>query len=174
MTDRHEKAPKSAGVLRPSESLWDRLACRIAAETGVRPLPAPTQQWSEPAWEDVAPGISFKWLAVDVTNERLTLLVRVAPTAHYPVCLRRAIRELYILHGELWINGRKCYPGEYNRTEASDAHPRLWSEPGCTCLVIAVFSDVSLHRSNLRRRHAKPGRTRPTLRTIRRRRAPQK
>lgn len=173
MSDRYETRPISAGVLSPSESLWDRVARRISAETGVRPLPAPTQQWSEPEWEEVAPGISCKWLAVDVENERLSLLVRFAPAAHYPAWRQQAIEEFYLLHGELWVSDRKLCPGEYRDAEPGRARAHVWSEMGCTCVVIAVFSHVALRRSNLRGRRAKPGRTRPTLRTIRRPRAPE-
>ena len=148
MSDRHaaehEAEPGWAGLLCSSRSLWDRLAWRIAKETGLRPLPAPTQQWSEPQWEEVTAGTSCKWLAVDVENERLSLLVRIAPAVHFPQGMQQAVEELYLLHGELWINGRRCYPGEYNRREPGDAAPHLWSETGCTCFLIAVLSRIEL------------------------------
>lgn len=171
MSDRHETMPISAGVLRPSESLWDRVAHRISVETGVRPLPAPTQQWSEPDWEEVAPGISCKWLSVDVENERVSLLVRFAPAAHYPAYRQEAIEEFYLLHGELWVDGRKLCPGEFRRAKSGHARAHVWSETGCTCVVIALFSHVALRGANLRGRRAQPGRTHPMLRTIRRSRA---
>src|SRR4029079_12833567 len=44
-------------VLRPTTSLQGRLALRIAEETGKQPVPPPARQWSEPDWEQVAPGI---------------------------------------------------------------------------------------------------------------------
>src|SRR6185503_7012065 len=37
-------------VLRPSTSLVERLARRIAAETGDKPVVPPIQQWDEPKW----------------------------------------------------------------------------------------------------------------------------
>src|SRR6266436_4137535 len=43
-------------VLRPPTSLQGRLALRIAEETGKQPVPPPARQWSEPEWEQVAPG----------------------------------------------------------------------------------------------------------------------
>lgn len=152
MSDRHEAEPESAGLLCPPGSLWDRLACRIALGTGPRPVPAPTLQSSEPQWEEVTPGNSCKWLAVDYENERVSLLVRVAPALHFPQCMQEAIEELYLLHGELWINGRRFCPGEYNRREAGDAAPHLWSETGCTCFLIAVLSRIELSRSDGRAR----------------------
>src|ERR1700704_1542166 len=52
-------------VLRPTTSLQGRLALRIAEETGKQPVLPPTGQWSEPEWEQVAPGIECKLLATD-------------------------------------------------------------------------------------------------------------
>src|SRR5712671_6601749 len=73
-------------VLRPTTSLQRRLALRIAEETGeepVLPLPA-ARQWSEPEWEQVAPGIECKLLATDTEKHRVSMLVRLAPSASYP------------------------------------------------------------------------------------------
>src|SRR5690242_13477070 len=50
-------------VLRPTIALAERLARRIAAETGEPPVLPPAQRWSEPDWEEVAPGIECKLLA---------------------------------------------------------------------------------------------------------------
>src|SRR5438477_6291253 len=57
-------------VLRPTISLQARLARRIAEETGKKPVLPPArsgkQAWSEPEWEQVAPGIECKLLATDM------------------------------------------------------------------------------------------------------------
>src|SRR6516165_11083427 len=52
-------------VLRPTTSLQARLALRIAEETGKEPMLPPGLRWSEPEWEQVAPGIECKLLATD-------------------------------------------------------------------------------------------------------------
>ena len=52
-------------VLRPSPSLQERLAHRIAAETGGEPVCRRRGNGSEPEWEEVAPGIFCKLLATD-------------------------------------------------------------------------------------------------------------
>jgi anti-sigma factor RsiW len=71
-------------VLRPPTSLQGRLALRIAEETGKQPVPPPARQWSEPEWEQVAPGIECKLLAADTERHRVSMLVRLAPGASYP------------------------------------------------------------------------------------------
>jgi anti-sigma factor ChrR (cupin superfamily) len=129
-------------VLRPSASLWERLACRIAEETGAEPLLPATRQWSEPEWEDVAPGICCKLLATDTEKDRVSMLVRLAPDVDYPPHSHAGVEELHLLHGELWIDDRKLYPGDYNRAEPGSSDNRVWSETGCTCVLITSPRDV--------------------------------
>jgi anti-sigma factor ChrR (cupin superfamily) len=128
-------------VLRPSASLGERLAQRIAAETGGKPvLPAP-QRWVEPEWKEVAPGISCKLLATDTERDRVSMLVRLAPGVDYPPHSHAGLEELHLLHGELMIDDRKLYPGDYNRAEPGTVDNRVWSETGCTCVLITSTRD---------------------------------
>jgi anti-sigma factor ChrR (cupin superfamily) len=129
-------------VLRPSASLWERLSRRIADETGQQPLiPAPQRQ-PEPEWEEAAPGISCKLLATDTENDRVSMLVRLAPGTDYPPHRHAGIEELYLLHGELRIDDKKLYPGDYNRAEPGSTDRRVWSETGCTCVLLTSTRDV--------------------------------
>jgi anti-sigma factor ChrR (cupin superfamily) len=128
-------------VLRPSNSLWDRLVDRIA-DTERRPVPAPRPQWSEPEWEEAAPGIWCKLLASNAEQDRVTMLVRLAPGVAYPPHTHAGVEELHLLQGELWINDRKLYPGDHNRGEPGAFDRRVWSETGCTCVLITSPSDV--------------------------------
>jgi anti-sigma factor ChrR (cupin superfamily) len=129
-------------VLRPSSSLWGRLARRIADESGEEPVLPTTRQWSEPEWEEVAPGISCKLLATDTERNRVSMLVRLAPGVYYPPHEHAGVEELHLLHGELWIEDRKLHPGDYNRAEPGTADQRVWSETGCTCVLIASPLDM--------------------------------
>jgi anti-sigma factor ChrR (cupin superfamily) len=129
-------------VLRPAPSLRDRLARRIAAETGREPaLPAPRGS-AEAEWEDAAPGISCKLLATDTEHDRVSMLVRLAPGAAYPPHQHAGVEELYLLDGELMIDDRKLYPGDYNRAEPGTADQRVWSETGCTCVLLTSSRDI--------------------------------
>jgi anti-sigma factor ChrR (cupin superfamily) len=129
-------------VLSPSNSLWDPLTRRIAAESGQAPLLTPLQTDGEPDWDDVAPGISCKVLASDSVNHRISMLVRLAPGAAYPPHVHAGLEELHLLEGELWIEDRKLYPGDYNRGTAGTRDRRVWSETGCTCVLITSTRDV--------------------------------
>jgi anti-sigma factor ChrR (cupin superfamily) len=129
-------------VLRPAPSLQRRLARRIAADTDAEPMMPPARQWSEPQWEEVAPGIACKLLASDPDRGRVSMLVRLAPGAAYPPHTHAGVEELHLLDGELWIEDRKLYPGDYNRAEPGTADERVWSETGCTCVLITSLHDA--------------------------------
>lgn len=129
-------------VLRPSAFLQGRLARRLAAETGGEPVLPAAPQWSEPEWEEVAPGIFCKLLATDTEKNRVSMLVRLAPGVEYPPHIHAGVEELHLLDGELWIDERKLYAGDYSRAEPGTGDKRVWSETGCTCLLTTSTEDV--------------------------------
>jgi anti-sigma factor ChrR (cupin superfamily) len=129
-------------VLRPTTSLQERLSLRIAEETGKLPVPPPTRGWSEPEWEQVAPGIECKLLATDTERHRVSMLVRLAPGASYPAHTHAGVEELHLLDGELWIDERKLFPGDYNYGAPGAVDQRVWSETGCTCVLVTSTNDT--------------------------------
>jgi quercetin dioxygenase-like cupin family protein len=128
-------------VLRPPASLRRRLAVRIAEETGKQPV-LPPQQWSEPDWEKVAPGIECKLLATDAERHRVSMLVRLVPGASYPAHTHAGVEELHLLEGELWIDERKLFPGDYNYGAPGARDERVYSETGCTCVLVTSTTDT--------------------------------
>jgi len=131
-------------LLRPTTSLQARLALRIAAETGKQPVLPLAQQWSEPDWEVVASGIECKLLATDSERNRVSMLVRLAPGARYPAHIHAGVEELHLLDGELWIDDRKLYPGDYSCGAPGARDERVWSETGCACVLVTSTKDVLL------------------------------
>jgi anti-sigma factor ChrR (cupin superfamily) len=129
-------------VLRPTTSLQTRLALRIAEETGKPPVLPTALRWSEPEWEQVSPGIECKLLATDMERHRVSMLVRLAPGASYPGHTHVGVEELYLLHGELWIDERQHFPGDYCHAAPGTVDERVWSETGCTCVLITSTTDV--------------------------------
>ena len=129
-------------VLRPTTSLQMRLALRIADETGEQPVLPAARQWFEPEWEQVAPGIECKLLATDTERHRVSMLVRLAPGARYPAHTHADVEELHLLDGELWIDERKLFPGDYNYGAPGAGDERVWSETGCTCLLVTSTKDT--------------------------------
>jgi anti-sigma factor ChrR (cupin superfamily) len=125
-----------ADVLGPSQSLWPRVAARLAF-----PASEP-MRWKEPEWEDAAPGISVKLLATDARKHFVSMLVRLAPGTDYPPHTHAGVEELHLLQGELRIDARKLLPGDYNRAEPGSADKRVWSETGCMCVLMTSTKDA--------------------------------
>jgi len=128
-------------LLRSPHWLQRRLAMRIAAEAGTPPALPAAAQWREPDWTQVAPEISCKLLSTDAHTHRVGMLVRLAPGGRYPAHVHAGVEELHLLAGELWIDERKLYPGEYNHAEPGSADTLVWSGTGCTCVLITSAKD---------------------------------
>jgi anti-sigma factor ChrR (cupin superfamily) len=130
-------------ILRPTTPLWTRLSQRIGGDVAGDTAPEPEARWvDEPEWKQVAPGISCKLLATDAVTARVSMLVRLGPGVAYPPHSHAGLEELHLLDGELWIEDRKLLPGDYNRGEPGTGDNRVWSETGCTCVLITSFKDI--------------------------------
>jgi anti-sigma factor ChrR (cupin superfamily) len=129
-------------VLRPPAPLWDRLARRIEKEKGKELRAVVDDGWDEPEWKEAAPGLWYQLLSADARSTRVTLLVRLEPGVEYPPHVHGGLEELHLLDGELWIDDRKLHPGDYNRAEAGTGDKRVWSETGCTCVLITSDRDL--------------------------------
>ena len=129
-------------VLRPSASLWERLAERVGVDAKSTLESPPSERPVEPDWEEVAPGISVKLLATDTERDRVSMLVRLAPGVDYPPHRHAGVEELHLLHGELLIDDKKLYPGDFIRAEPGSVDHRVRSETGCTCVLVTSPSDI--------------------------------
>jgi hypothetical protein len=132
--------PDTDDVVQPSDALGGRLIWWLGMETG-RIFTAPAERESLSVWKEVAPGISCQLLSTDREHQRVSMLVRLAPGTDYPPHRHAGLEELHLLHGELMINDRKLFPGDYNRAEAGTVDTRVWSGTGCTCLLITSTRD---------------------------------
>jgi len=126
----------------PRPGIAARIAARIAEEARGVSIPPSVGPWSEPPWDDVAPGISCKLLATDTERHRVSMLVHLVPGGEYPAHTHAGTEELHLLEGELWIDERKLRPGDYNRAEAPTGDKRVWSETGCTCVLVTSTRDI--------------------------------
>jgi len=131
-----------AETFQPNASLWNRLATRIQNRATHAPAASSAGRLGEePDWKEVAPGLSCKILSVDAAHDRISMLVRLAPGTDYPPHTHGGVEELHLLDGELWIDDRRLYAGDYNRAERGTKDHRVWSETGCTCVLITSLQD---------------------------------
>jgi DNA-directed RNA polymerase specialized sigma24 family protein len=128
--------------MRPSAATRARVARRISREIGreIR-LPA-MRNFAEPDWRQVSPGIWCKVLATDEVRRRVSMLVRLAPGVMYPAHTHASAEEVHLLDGELWIDHRKLLAGEFCRAEPGTSDELVWSDIGCTGLLITSPDDV--------------------------------
>ena len=131
-------------VLRPPTSLWKRLSQRISDGSGAEPVLPPAGLPAKREWEEVADGIFCKLLSVDAATSRVTMLVRLAPGTDYPPHRHAGVEELHLLYGELLIDDKKLQAGEFIRAEAGSVDHRVWSETGCTCVLVTSTKDAIL------------------------------
>ena len=129
-------------VLRPAESLWGRLAQRIATETNTRPFVPPLKAPAKAEWQEAAPGIHVKILSRNAENDSVSILVRLDPGADYPGHTHAGIEELHLLHGILKVDDRTLHPGDFIHSEAGSVDHRVWSETGCTCFLVTSTKDA--------------------------------
>jgi putative transcriptional regulator len=129
-------------ALPPTGPLWERLASRLAKDTGQAVPTAFEDNWKEPKWKEGLPGLWYQVLSKDADAQRVTMLVRLEPGIAYPPHAHAGLEELYLLDGVLSIDDRKLHPGDYNRAEAGTGDERVWSATGCTCLLITSPHDV--------------------------------
>jgi hypothetical protein len=128
----------------PPASLWQRLALRIAEDTGGEPLMTPARMSIGPEWEGAAPGIDVKLLSINTATQQICILVRLAPGTDYPSHRHAGVEELYLLEGVLIIDDKTLYPGDYFRAEVGSVDHRVWSRTGCTCILLTSTQDEIL------------------------------
>ena len=131
-------------VVRPAPSLWERVAERVGADAAPASAPPASGGTSEPDWTEVAVGISVKILSKDEGRDRVSMLVRLAPHTAYPPHRHADVEELHLLDGELWIEDRLLHPGDYNLGAPGGVDRRVYSETGCTCVLITSSRDTIL------------------------------
>jgi len=132
----------STDVLRPAESLWGRLAKRIATESATQPFVPPLEMPGKPDWEEAAPGIYVKILARNAEIDSVSMLVRLDPGTDYPSHRHAGTEELHLLHGILKVDDRTLYPGDFIHSEAGSVDHRVCSETGCTCFLMTSTGDA--------------------------------
>ena len=82
-------------------------------------------------------GLFVKPLFVDAERKYSTTLLRMEPGVHYPSHRHVETEELFVLEGDLIVEGKKMVAGDYCRGESDSVHGEVWTEAGGTYLVLA-------------------------------------
>lgn len=140
----------TAPPVAPPPGLRDRLMQRVAEEaSGVSESTAPREALTdfvyiredEGVWQDLAPGISAKFLYTDPDTDRRTALFRMAPGTYLPPHQHLAVEELFVLSGDCHVaHDRVLRAGDYFRAPAGSRHELTYTEEGTT--FISMFHVV--------------------------------
>lgn len=125
-------------LLRPGPAVARRLAEYMGERSPA--WAAAASPWNE--WQQVAPPIWCQMLSEDRQSGLVSLLVRLVPGGEYPPHVHAGTEELFLLDGQLWIEDRKLFPGDYNRAEAGTRDLRVWSQTGCMCVLVTSARDI--------------------------------
>ena len=131
---------------RPGPEARARVLAAVAA------APAPTVDCGEGVcvvrpdrlkWRPgVFTGVEFKILHADAEAGRLTLLTKLAAGTVYPHHQHSDLEELYLVSGDVLVNGVPMQPGDYCSARAGSVHDGIRTVGGCTFIVSTSTRDA--------------------------------
>jgi hypothetical protein len=152
------------------ERLFDRLDSPAENQLGLDPVIEPQPETSpvessEPImvtirsadlqWQPYhTEGVEVAVLFLDPINRMCSAIVKAADGVIYPIHQHQGIEEIYMLEGELEIDGQVYLAGDYIRSSPNSVHPPATTK-GCKFLIRACIDDnydanlITLSRSPL-------------------------
>ncbi len=129
----------------PSVSLRSRLLERVAqnaapVDSEAKPFISPallSVRSDEGNWRDIKPGVQFKKLFVDKTNDLLTGLYRLAPGVTIEAHRHRGHEQTYILEGDCRVGELTFGPGDFHCATSGSTHETLSTENGTLLLIMS-------------------------------------
>ncbi len=96
-------------------------------------------------WQPMAAsGIWTKLLFADPEQNCITSLVRLDPGVHYPPHRHGGPEEIFLLSGEITVEGKLMKAGDYCHAEPGSIHGENFSGAGCTFILRASTQDEVL------------------------------
>ena len=125
-------APLAAGLapVDPPLDLFAKIEARLDRGGQSRTLRAAAGTWTE-----IGPGIRIKDLHRDPVQGRQTFLLVADPGAEHPAHVHDADEEVFMVSGDLTIDGEDLGPGDFHFSPRGSTHPRETTRGGCTCVI---------------------------------------
>ena len=97
------------------------------------------------SWQPgAASGIWIKALFADADQHCITAIVRMDPGVRYPSHRHTGAEELFLLSGDVTIEGKLMKPGDYCHAEPGSIHGQSFTRSGCTFIMRASTQDEVL------------------------------
>ena len=81
-----------------------------------------------------APGVSLGKLYIDKKKREMTCLMRLEPGGTFPLHRHAGSEEVFVLEGDLIVEGEICHQGDYIRSVPGSTHSPL-TQGGCLLLM---------------------------------------
>jgi len=124
-----------AGLLAPIAPPDDLLA-RIEARLDGGEKTSRVLRAADGDWVPVGPGIRIKILHRDAALRRQMVLLMAEPGAVNPAHVHDSDEELFVVSGDLTIDGHELGPGDFYFSPAMIKHPQETTRKGCTCVIM--------------------------------------
>ena len=118
------------GLLAKIEARLDRGGARASAHT-VRA--------ADGDWIDLGSGIRIKVLHRDMERRRQTIVLMADPGAVHPAHVHDSDEEIFVVAGDLTIDGEELRAGDFHFSPAMSQHPKETTRDGCTCVITMGF-----------------------------------
>lgn len=89
------------------------------------------------------PGISIGRLYMDKEKRQITCLMRLEPGVTFPLHRHADSEEVFVLEGDLIVEGEVCYQGDYIRSVPGSIHSPV-TEGGCLLLIKSSINNEVL------------------------------
>ena len=89
------------------------------------------------------PGISIGNLYTDKKKRQITCLMRLEPGVTFPLHRHADSEEVFVLEGDLTVEGEVCYQGDYIRSVPGSTHSPV-TEGGCLLLIKSSINNEML------------------------------
>jgi anti-sigma factor ChrR (cupin superfamily) len=100
-------------------------------KSGIKLLRTTRMDWNP----GPGPGIWTKVLFDDKENDVSTLLLRMSAGSLYPPHRHRGVEEVYVLEGELHVEGMDLVAGDFCLSQPESVHQSTYSRSGCLLMV---------------------------------------
>ncbi len=127
----------------PRPEVRERLLARLAN-------PGTIVRADQGGWERDPRGVDVRRLYRDAADGRLTSLVRVPPGVRPPAHRHASLESLYLLAGDLTVEGERLGAGDYCAAAAGTIHHEAMSDGGCTFVLVTSERDEILSRAPAR------------------------
>lgn len=122
----------------PGEGLLEAIEARID-DRARTDRASRTVQADEGDWVPMGPGIRVMVLHRNLERRHQMILLEADPGASRPPHEHEFDEELYVISGDLTIDGRLLGPGDFHYSASGSRHPAERTVDGCRCLIVVGF-----------------------------------